>query len=143
MWAGLLKRSTTSNGKVFWRELKLSPERLNQYLDQLAWVSPQQTPTYFKKPLQKKLYWINAHNALMLRLVLDHYPEKPMPEQLINTRYRVAGSVCSLDTIRMQLVELDPGRDYAQFLSVYTASHLPLVKVVSEAMLLKPYNLIQ
>lgn len=70
----VLNRFVDTDGNVAWIQLRARPKRLNQYLEQLAAVSPDSQPDYFPDGNDAAAYWINAHNAVAMRIVLDHYP---------------------------------------------------------------------
>ncbi|MDX2085578.1 MAG: DUF547 domain-containing protein [Candidatus Melainabacteria bacterium] len=74
VWNEVLNRFVDNDSQVQWLYLRASPERLNQYLSQLQRVSPDSHPTFFPTWQHRLAYWINAHNALMLRIGLNHYP---------------------------------------------------------------------
>lgn len=62
------------NGLVDYKSWKAKPENLDSYLDQLRSVSADE---YKKLSLDdKKALWINAYNAMTIKVVLDHYPLK-------------------------------------------------------------------
>ncbi len=52
-----------------WKEKR---EGLDKYLESLGQISPEEYEKF--DPQQKKTLWINAYNALAIKLVLDHYP---------------------------------------------------------------------
>ena len=61
------------NGRVSYGDWKQSASpRLDAYLAHLASVEPTSYATWDRP--QQLAYWINAYNAAMIRLVLDHHP---------------------------------------------------------------------
>lgn len=107
IWQDVLTRTMTPTGEVAFVPLRAEPRRLNQYLGQLAAVSPDSHPAHFPTPEHVLAYWINAHNALALRLILDAYPVSELsqiPDWGTNSRYRVGQQPTSLDDIRHKLL---------------------------------------
>ncbi len=74
IWQEVLSESVDAEGRVAFNRLRAHPRRLNQYLDQLAAVSPDSHPDFFVTEEDRMAYWINAYNALALRNILDYYP---------------------------------------------------------------------
>ena len=70
LWQEVLSQHVTTEGEVDFTGLRAHPRRLNQYLDQLARFSPDSHPDYFPSYHAKLAYWLNAHNAIALRLIL-------------------------------------------------------------------------
>jgi len=106
IWQEVLSGYVTADGRVDFVRLRGNPKRLNQYLEQLARVSPDSQPDYFPGYHAKLAYWINAHNALALRLVLDAYPVATLdalPGFYRNNRYHLGGKPFSLWEIRDRL----------------------------------------
>ena len=64
------------HGYVDYAGLKKNPLDLDTFIGQISQVSPASHPALFPTREAKLTYWINAHNAWMLRLVVDHYPVK-------------------------------------------------------------------
>ncbi|OGI49894.1 MAG: hypothetical protein A3E57_02180 [Candidatus Muproteobacteria bacterium RIFCSPHIGHO2_12_FULL_60_33] len=60
------------NGLVDYRALQADQETLNRYLQTLAGVDPKAYDDWTRQ--QKLAFWINAYNAHILRVILDHYP---------------------------------------------------------------------
>src|SRR5262245_6550167 len=75
---GAVLQSFVKGGLVDYTALKADPKRLNEYLDQLAWVPENEFMNFSEK--QKIAFLINLYNATMLRLVIDHYPIKTIKE---------------------------------------------------------------
>lgn len=70
LWDEVLDSYVSDSGQVNYTELKMHPESLIRYLNNLAQNQPRGNWT------QAKLisYWINAYNAYTLKLIIDHYP---------------------------------------------------------------------
>ncbi len=97
----------SAQGEVSLVKLRANPRRLNQYLDQLAAVSPESHPDYFMNRNEELAYWINAHNAIALREILDIYPVDSLdqvPGLDTLARYRLGGKPYSLAMLRHKIV---------------------------------------
>lgn len=106
IWQDVLTFAVNEQGEVDFGRLKAYPRRLNEYLEQLAAISPESNPKAFPQPNDKLAYWINAHNALALRLILDRYPMANLatvPSLETEARYKLGGQLYSLLQIREKL----------------------------------------
>ena len=74
LWDRVLATHVSARGLVDFGAVKAQPRSLNRYLAQLADMSPQSHPDWFPTWRHRLAYWLNAHNALLLRAVLDAYP---------------------------------------------------------------------
>lgn len=72
LWNGLLRQYVSVSGRVQYKLLKAEQKTLDTYLDQLSNNPPQ--PKWSKS--ETMAYWINAYNALTVRMILAHYPVK-------------------------------------------------------------------
>ena len=61
-----------SSGYVDYSNLRQNPLKLNTFIDFLAKVSPENYPELPPTQNDKKAYWINAYNALMMKFVIDN-----------------------------------------------------------------------
>lgn len=104
-----LKKYVNKDGMVNYALWKKKQQGLNQYLQSLSKLSPDEYKQFSR--LEKRALWLNAYNALAIKLVLDHYPikarvsEYPSPSirQIPDTwdaiKSTVAGQEVSLYTI--------------------------------------------
>jgi hypothetical protein len=107
VWHTLLTRYTTAQGEVDFVSLRLHPGRLTQYLAQLELISPENHPDYFPRPGDALAYWLNAHNALALRIALNHYPivsDAAIRDADFPSEYRLGGRRYSLRALRERLL---------------------------------------
>lgn len=131
LWQEVLTRYVNSQGQVNLTSLRAHPKRLNQYLTQLAAVSPDSHPTWFPSPEDKLAYWLNAYNALALRLVLDVYPAQALDnithfEQ--NSRYHLGGKSYNLTRLRPKIMAASGAQPNVLFaLSHYTEDSPPIL----------------
>lgn len=65
-------RAFVQGGRVRYRKWKENDDGLSRYMAALAGVSAAEFDRFSES--QKKAFWINAYNAITIRLVLDHYP---------------------------------------------------------------------
>ena len=61
-----------SLGNVNYNGIIEDPFALNDYIKFIENISPRSHPLYFKSNNAKKAYWINAYNALILKLMIDN-----------------------------------------------------------------------
>jgi Protein of unknown function, DUF547 len=66
----LLKKHVSATGKVNYKGFKEDKAALENYI---TWLS-ENTPTAQTSKNEKLAYWINAYNALTIKLILDNYP---------------------------------------------------------------------
>jgi hypothetical protein len=105
-WNSVVSETVDSQGRVAFNQLRIEPKRLTQYLKQLAQMSPDSHPQDFPNRKSRMAYWINAHNALMLRLILDQYPMsdlKAIPTIKQSLRYRLGGVPISVAQIEERM----------------------------------------
>ena len=69
-WNQLLKKHVSDQGKVDYLGFKKDLIELNAYLDWLSRSKPSET--WSKDQLMA--FWINAYNALTIKLIVDRYP---------------------------------------------------------------------
>jgi hypothetical protein len=106
VWQEILTFYVNSKAEVDFAKVRAHPKRLNDYLEQLAACSPENDPDAFPRATDRTAYWINAHNALAMRIILDHYPivtTAQIPNMETNIRYQLGGNTYSLKKIRLKL----------------------------------------
>ena len=70
-WRSVLEKYTR-NGLVDYVALKKNPDDLNFYLDEIKGLAEAEYEIWSKN--EKITFWINAYNALTIKIVTDHYP---------------------------------------------------------------------
>lgn len=65
----------TNNGRVDYRKLKAEPGSLNDYLESLAQLRQAEYDSWSKD--EKIAFWVNAYNALTLKVLIEYYPIRP------------------------------------------------------------------
>ncbi len=68
----LLSTYVDSVGNVNYDGIINNPFALNDYLQFIKHISPDSKPEYFKSEDSKKAFWINAYNAVILKLLIDN-----------------------------------------------------------------------
>jgi hypothetical protein len=108
IWQEVLSEHVDGEGHVDFNRIRAYPRRMNEYLDQLAAASPDSRPALFPNNQARMAYWINAHNALALRLVLDRYPVKRLegiPGFRRNARYKLGGVPYSIEALQDKIAQ--------------------------------------
>jgi len=73
-YSAVLQEFVDQEGLVNYRGLKADPQKLQDFLQALAQVRPED---YQKWPVSQQIaLWINAYNSLTLKAIIDHYPIK-------------------------------------------------------------------
>lgn len=112
------------DGLVYYRALQGDRDRLNRYIASLN--VPSVASDYPKwNDDQKKAFWLNAYNALVLQTVVNHYPIRgaakgyppnsimQIPGAFQKTAHLIAGKLVTLDQIEnTALAELGDARVY-------------------------------
>jgi hypothetical protein len=73
-YGAALQEFVNQKGMVNYRGLKANPQKLQEFLQALAQVRPEDYQGW--QAPQKIAFWINAYNALTLKAIIDHYPIK-------------------------------------------------------------------
>jgi len=74
-YAEVLKVHVNNRGRVNYRALKASPEKLRAYLRRIAAVKESDYAKWSEN--EKIAFWLNAYNAITLKAIIDNYPIKP------------------------------------------------------------------
>ena len=67
----ILSSYVDSSGKVDYKGILENPFSFNEYFKFIEEISPVNYPDYFKTIDDKKAYWINVYNALILKIMID------------------------------------------------------------------------
>ena len=68
----ILSKYVDTEGLVNYQAIIDSPYNINEYLDFIKNVSPQSHPKLFPTKNDKLAYWINAYNALVIKLMIEN-----------------------------------------------------------------------
>lgn len=74
-WARVLQ-GHVRNGLVDYAALAAHPEDLDRYYALVSVTGPANTPDQFPTRAAATAYWVNAFNAMVLKVVLLHYPAR-------------------------------------------------------------------
>jgi len=93
------------DGLVYYRALKAERGRLDRYVASLN-VPPATYQGWSKG--QQMAFWLNAYNAFVLQLVINHYPlhgaARQIPGGFDKTTWRAAGKTVTLDQIEKTIL---------------------------------------
>lgn len=89
-YARVLDNYVTEQGFLQYAQLKANRADMDEFLEQLARVSPENFPEIFATRTDQLAYWINAYNAIVIKGILDHYPVESLTE--ISFLYGFTGS---------------------------------------------------
>ena len=109
----VLSKYVDSNGLVNYGALIENPYNINEYLEFIKKVSPISHPELFPTKSDKLAYWINAYNALIIKLMIDN-PDKNILEISFGhliwlTQFEVGSKKISLHKIEHKILRrLDP-----------------------------------
>lgn len=125
------------NGKVEYAKWTKKPEALRSYLESLAALSQQDYDQL--QPEEQKALWINAYNAITIKLVLDHYPIqgtskdfpansfRQIPDAWEKIQFKVAGRAVTLDEIEHTILRRDFHDPRTHFIIVCAAKGSPQI----------------
>ncbi|MFQ6616475.1 MAG: DUF547 domain-containing protein [Fidelibacterota bacterium] len=68
----VLSTFVNGNGRVDYEALRENPGELTRFIEFLKSASPENRPDLFETENDRKAYWINAYNALVIKEVVDH-----------------------------------------------------------------------
>lgn len=114
------------DGFVYYNALRIERAPLDRYVAALN--GPAATALAQGSPDERKAFWINAYNALVLRTVIDHFPIRgrsrdypassirQIPGAFESPSHRIAGRAVSLDMIEKDI--LGPLGDPRVFLAL-------------------------
>ncbi|QIX62605.1 DUF547 domain-containing protein [Hymenobacter sp. BT18] len=81
-WNSLLARHVLADGRVDYRGFRADEDELAEYLELLDATAPDAS----WQPNDVKAYWINAYNASVVDLVLQHYPLNSLTDTRIKSK---------------------------------------------------------
>jgi hypothetical protein len=125
------------NGNIEYAKWTRKPAALKGYLESLSALSQEDYDQL--QPEEKKALWINAYNAITIKLVLDHYPIqgknkdfppnsfRQIPDAWEKVEYKVAGRSVTLDEIEHTILRRDFHDPRTHFIIVCAAKGSPQV----------------
>jgi len=144
IWQEVLMQNVGPDGTMDFAHVLVYPKRLNEYLDQLEAASPDNDPKAFPTHEDQTAYWINAHNALALRLIINHYPIQTISQVgdlNTNNRYNLGGVPYTLPQIRARALRFDSSPAIAFTMTDYSADAPPILARAYEGKQLKTLSL--
>jgi len=112
-----LSRVVSKQGRVDYSNLQSERILLDRFVDGIASIPLKR----MSKP-EQLAFWINAYNALTLRIIIDHYPIRPgiisnpmypsnsirqIPGAWNKIKFRIAGQLLTLDNIEHEIIRKD------------------------------------
>lgn len=79
-YAQVLKEYVNGHGLVNYAALKKNHAGLDRFIQEISVTSPLNAPQVFATRDAQLAYWINAYNASVLKIVVDHYPVKSITQ---------------------------------------------------------------
>ena len=116
------------HGRVDYKRLKADPETLNRYLDKLAQADYEALGRNEKLALL-----INAYNAFVLKLVIEHYPidsirDIPGGELWTDKRWQIGRYIWSLDDIEHRRIRTNFKEPRIHFALICAANGCPKLR---------------
>lgn len=71
LWANVLKKYVDDQGRVNYEGLKEDRAELDQFISQIENIDVNTL-----SPVEAKTFWINAYNAITMKVIIDKYPVK-------------------------------------------------------------------
>jgi len=124
-WARVLQ-GYLRNGLVDYDGLAAHPEDLNRYYALVSVTGPTSTPDQFPGRAAATAFWINAYNAMVLKVVLAHYPTKSvydvsLPRLETEYTFRVDRRICTLGGVEQAMLDAS-GNDVRTLLATSRAA---------------------
>ena len=144
VWQEVLMQNVGPDGAVDFAHLRAYPRRLNEYLGQLDSASPENDPKAFPTREDQTAYWINAQNAIALRLILNRYPVSSITdvnELETSKHYKLGGRRYNLPQIRAKAIASSPGLPILFTLTDFSLSAPPIAARAYEGKALKVLSL--
>ena len=122
----VLREHVDEKGQVNYTKLKANPEKLEAYLDLLAFANPEELSYN-----EQLTFWINAYNALVIKGIVDRYPITSVQDvKLFNgffsrLKFHIAGKIYSPDQIEHDIVRTEFADPRAHFVLVCASSSCP------------------
>ena len=112
-----LSRVVSKQGRVDYSNLQSERILLDRFVDGIASI-----PLKEMRKSDQLAFWINAYNALTLRIIIDHYPIRPgvisnpmypqnsirqIPGAWNKIKFKIAGQLLTLDNIEHEIIRKD------------------------------------
>ncbi len=122
----VLQEYVDTEGQVDYARLKANPEKLEAYLDRIAFADPE-TFSYN----ERLTFWINAYNALVIKGVINHYPITSVRKvKLFNgffsrLKFQVAGKMRTLNNVEHDIIRTEFVDPRVHFVLVCASTSCP------------------
>ena len=107
----ILENYVDSSGMVSYKGIRENPYSFSEYFDFIANVSPRSHPSSFKSRADEMAYWINAYNALTIKIMLDNPKANSILDissfLIFKKRFIVGGEKMSLNKIEHKILRKD------------------------------------
>ncbi len=116
----VLATCLTDNG-INYSPLKKNAD-LDEFLKKASWVAKNELAAFPQE--EQTAFWINLHNAIVLKRVADKYPVKSIKDikgLFDRETFKVAGEKLTLNDIRNRLISKNPQENMA-LLALFTAA---------------------
>lgn len=126
-WAQVLK-THVRNGAVSYGKLAQNRASLDRYTEALSALNPTEFKSYTRK--QRMAIWINAYNALTVKLILDQKPSKSIRDigdPWKGHTFQVAARQVTLDQIEHAILRKDYFDARLHFVLVCAAQSCPIL----------------
>ncbi len=137
----VLHTYVNDHGMVDYQGLKKNPEDLNIFLQSLKTLDPERFHTW--EEAERLAFWMNAYNALTLKVIIDHYPIKAslwgslrFPKNSIRQiagvwtkiTFNVMGKEQTLDDIEHKIIRKQFNEPRIHFALVCAAKGCPILR---------------
>ncbi len=107
----VLENYVDSTGMINYKGIRENPYSFSEYFDFIESVSPRSHPSYFKSKEDQMAYWINAYNALTVKIMMDNPKANSILDMssflIFKKRFIVGGEKISLDKIEHKILRKD------------------------------------
>ena len=127
----VLQEHVDEAGRVNYTKLTAHPEKLEAYLDLLAFADPEELSYN-----ERLTFWINAYNAFVIKGVVNHYPITSVRKvKLFNgfffrLKFQVAGKMYTLNQIEHDIIRTEFVDPRVHFVLVCASSSCPSLETV-------------
>jgi len=130
-WARVLQ-AYVRNGLVDYVGLAAHPEDLDRYYALLSVTGPASTPDQFPTRAAATAYWVNAFNAMVLKVVLQHYPARSvydvsLPRLETEYTFRVDRRIVTLAEVEQEMLRASDNDVRTLFATSRAAVSTPLL----------------
>ena len=104
----ILQNYVDSTGMVNYNGIRENPYRFDEYFRFIEDISPQSHPSYFKTKDDEMAYWINAYNAITVKIMLANPSVSSILDMssflIFKKKFKVGGERISLNKIEHKIL---------------------------------------